>query len=82
MELNEYYDYLIENLGVNEETIKCVTGINGYSEETLDSILYYFTGYRDLEQYTEYEDRETYREYYQKEEDDEDGEEDIEMVLW
>lgn len=72
MELNEYYDYLIENLGVNEETIKCVTGINGYSEETLNDILYYFTGYRDLEQYLEYEDRETYREYYQKEEDDED----------
>ena len=82
MSLEEYYDYLIENLGINEETIKCVTGINGYNEETLDDILYYFTGYRDLEQYLEYEDRETYREYYQKEEDDEDGEEDIEMVLW
>ena len=75
MELNEYYDYLIENLGVNEETIKCVTGINGYNEETLDSVLYYFTGYRDLEQYLEYEDRETYREYYQKEEEDEEDEE-------
>ena len=72
MELNEYYDYLIENLGINEETIKCVTGINGYNEEPLDDILYYFTGYRDIEQYLEYEDRETYREYYQKEEEDED----------
>lgn len=72
MELNEYYDYLIENLGINEETIKCVTGINGYNEETLDDILYYFSGYRDIEQYLEYEDRETYREYYQKEEDEED----------
>ena len=50
MSLEQYYDYLIENLGVNEETIKCVTGINGYNEETLDSILYYFTGYRDIEQ--------------------------------
>ena len=74
MELNEYYDYLIENLGVNEETIKCVIGINGYSEETLDSILYYFTGYRDLEQFLEYEDRETYREYYRKEEENDDEE--------
>ena len=72
MSLEEYYDYLIENLGVNEETIKCVTGINGYNEETLDSILYYFTGYRDLEQYLEYEDRETYREYYNEEEEEED----------
>ena len=70
MSLEQYYDYLIENLGVNEETIKCVTGINGYNEETLDSILYYFTGYRDIEQYLEYEDRETYREYYNEEEDE------------
>ena len=72
MSLEKYYNYLIENLGVNEETIKCITGINGYNEETLDSILYYFTGYRDIEQYLEYEDRETYREYYNNEEDEED----------
>lgn len=72
MELNEYYDYLIEYLGVNEETIKCITGINGYNEETLDSILYYYTGYRDLEQYTRYEDLETYREYYGIDEEEED----------
>lgn len=70
MSLEQYCDYLIENLGVNEETIKCITGINGYNEETLDNILYYYTGYRDLEQYLEYEDRETYREYYGKEEED------------
>ena len=69
MELKEYSNYLIEYLGINEETIKCITGINGYNEDTLDSILYYYTGYRDLEQYTEYEDRETYREYYNEEED-------------
>lgn len=68
MSLEEYYDYLIEYLGVNEETIKCITVINGYNENTLDSILYYFTSYRDLEQYLEYEDRETYREYYNNEE--------------
>ena len=68
--MTKYYDYLIENLGVNEETIKCITGINGYNEDTLDDVLYYFTGYRDLEQYLEYEDRETYREYYGKEEED------------
>ena len=72
MELNEYYDYLIENLGVNEETIKCITGINGYNEKTLDSVLYYYTGYRDLEQYTRYEDLETYREYYGIDEEEED----------
>ena len=61
MSLEEYYDYLINNVVVNEETIRCITGINGYTEETLDSILYYYTGYRDLEQYLEYEDKETYK---------------------
>ena len=72
MSLEEYYDYLIEYLGVNEETIKCITGIIGYNENTLDNVLYYYTGYRDIEQYLEYEDMETYREYYQEEEDEED----------
>ena len=65
MSLEDYSNYLINNIGVNEETIKCITGINGYNEETLDNILYYYTGYRDLEQYLEYEDRETYKEYYE-----------------
>lgn len=67
MELKEYSNYLIDNLGINEEVINCITSINGYNEDTLDSILYYYTGYRDLEQYTEYEDKETYKEYYQEE---------------
>lgn len=72
MNKKEYTEYLIDFLGIDEKVISCVTSINGYNEETLDSILYYFTGYRDLEQYLEYEDRETYREYYNEEEDDED----------
>ena len=67
MSLEEYSNYLIEYLGVNEEVINCITSINGYNEETLDSILYYYTGYRDLEQYLECEDKETYKEYYQEE---------------
>ena len=65
MSLEDYYDYLINNIGVNEKTINCITSINGYNKNTFDNILYYFTGYRDLEQYTEYEDRETYKEYYE-----------------
>ena len=64
MSLEYYSNYLINNLGVNEEVINCITSINGYNEDTLDSILYYYTGYRDLEQYLECEDRETYIEYY------------------
>lgn len=65
MSLEDYNNYLINNVGVNEEVINCITSINGYNEDTLDNILYYYTGYRDLEQYTEYEDKETYREYYE-----------------
>lgn len=75
MSLEEYSNYLIENLGVSEETINCITGINGYNENTLDDILYYFTGYRTIEQYTRYEDLETYREYYGIDEEEEEEEE-------
>ena len=64
MSLEDYYEYLINNVGVNEKTINCVTSINGYNEDTLDSILYYYTGYRDIKQYTECEDKKTYIEYY------------------
>lgn len=71
MELNEYYDYLV-NYGIaTEKEIDLVTAINGYNEETLDDILYVRTGYRDLEQYTEYEDKDTYNEYFVEEEEEE-----------
>lgn len=60
MSLKDYSNYLINNLGINEEVINCITSINGYNEETLDNILYYYTGYRDLEQYLECEDKEKY----------------------
>ena len=64
MTLDEYKLYLINNLNISKDTIDCVTNINGYNENTLNDILYYYTGYRDLEQYTEYEDSVTYDEYY------------------
>lgn len=56
MSLEDYNNYLINNLGISEEVINCITSINGYNKNTLDSILYYYTGYRDLEQYLECED--------------------------
>lgn len=64
MELNEYYNYLINNIGISEEVLKCITNINGYKEDTLNDILYYYTGCKDLEQYTEFEDIMTYDKYY------------------
>ena len=70
MSLEEYVEYLIDFLGIDEKIINCVTGINGYNENALNGVLYYYTGYRDLKQYLECEDRETYREYYHEEEDE------------
>lgn len=74
MNLEEYTEYLIEFLGIDEKVISCVTSINGYNKNTLNNILYYYTGYRDLEQYLECEDMETYREYYNNEEEDDEDE--------
>lgn len=50
MNLEKEEKYLIENVGVNEEVINCLVGVNGYSLETLQDILYYYTGYRTFEQ--------------------------------
>lgn len=72
MSLEEYENYLIENLGVDEEVISVVCAINGYNEQSLDDILYVKFGYRDLEQFLEYEDKETYNQYYGEENDDDD----------
>ena len=72
MSLEEYENYLIENLGVDEEVISVVCAINGYNEQSLDDILYVKFGYIDLEQFLEYEDKETYNQYYGEENDDDD----------
>ena len=71
MELNEQFNYLIENGICTEDEMKLVTSINGYNEESVNDILYVRTGYRDMEQYLEYEDKGTYNEYYREEEEEE-----------
>ena len=40
------------------DVIDIVTGIYGYSEETLDNLNYYLTGYRDYSQLKELEESE------------------------
>ena len=42
MTTNEMWDRL-EEMGVSEETLRVVTDINGYSEETMLDILYAVT---------------------------------------
>lgn len=71
MNLNEYYNYLLDTNIAEEQTLQVVTDINGYSIDTLDDVLYVLTGYRNIAQYLEYEDTETYKEYYSKDEEDE-----------
>lgn len=55
MNLEKEEKYLIENVGVNKEIINCLVAINGYSLETLENILYYYTGYRTFDQLEEIE---------------------------
>jgi hypothetical protein len=51
MDQKEYYDLLLEYEIATEEEIDLVVKINGWTTETLDSIVYVRTGYRDFEQY-------------------------------
>ena len=51
MTVDEMYDYLVDTVGVSEETVQVVTNINGYSKESMEDILYAVTGYKDFDQY-------------------------------
>lgn len=48
--LDEMWDIFIDYGLCSEETLQVVTNINGYSEETMLSILYAVTGLRNFEQ--------------------------------
>ena len=50
MELEEYWQYLIDSGIATEQELQLVTYIIGYSVETLDKVLYARTGYRSIEQ--------------------------------
>ena len=43
---DELWDYLLETQLATEEELQLVTSINGFSLETLESILYARTAYR------------------------------------
>ena len=51
MDKDEYWGLLIEYGIATEDELQLITDINGYSEETLDDVLYARTGYRSWEQY-------------------------------
>lgn len=47
------WEYLIENEIATEEELRLVTDVAGYSDETMEAIIYAKTGYNDLEQLME-----------------------------
>ena len=50
MELIRLWVWLVESEIATDEELKLITGINGYSMETLNSVLYYRTGYHSREE--------------------------------
>jgi hypothetical protein len=49
MDKDTAWDTLME-LGVSEQTLQIVTSINGYTLDTLNDVLYAFSGYRSFDQ--------------------------------
>ena len=43
------WDYLIESGIASEQTLQVATPLNGYSPETLESVLFILTGERDFD---------------------------------
>lgn len=56
--LKLYYNYMIDILGIDQDTIDCITSINGYNLETLEDVLYYFTGYHYFNQLKDFKEEE------------------------
>ena len=54
--VEEAWDYLIESGLASEETLQVVTNINGYSLDTLESVLYATAGYHSFDQYLDEDD--------------------------
>ena len=52
MDKDMMWDALLD-MGVEEQTLKIVTAINGYSREAMEAVLYAHTGYRTFEQLEE-----------------------------
>ena len=45
----ERYEYLTEVIGVSDEAMNMLIGINGDKKETYNDALFYQTGYRDID---------------------------------
>lgn len=52
--LDELWDLIIEYGIANESELQLVVDIVGYSERTLNDVIFARTGFRSMEQYNEY----------------------------
>ena len=47
----EMYDMLADYVGVSEEALHVACAVGGCNEETMERVLFYFTGWRSFEGY-------------------------------
>lgn len=52
-DINNLWDYLVNNSIATQEELELITSINGYSVDTLNDVIYARTGYHNLEQLQE-----------------------------
>ncbi len=55
MTVDEMYDMLLELADVTKEALDLAFGIAGYTEETAEKILYWYTGYTNFENFNDEE---------------------------
>ena len=53
---DKIWDYIVESGIATADELKLVTCINGYNEDSLNSVIYARTGYHDMEQIEECEE--------------------------
>ena len=53
MTFEKMYDVLLLEVGVSQEALDLAFSLNGCNEETAESILFYFTGWRSFEGFLE-----------------------------
>lgn len=51
--IEQIWNYLVENEVATDDELQLITQINGYTEETLNQVIYARTAYHDLEQLRE-----------------------------
>ena len=44
------YNFILDNELTTQEALNLATSCSGYNVETLNHVIYYFTGYHDIEQ--------------------------------